>query len=101
MLPGSICSGSHSVTMFSSATTVTSGISGSFRSWMQDLGNFQIYNLRFHIPNTSRTSAPAWPARCLFLRRTPVENLRSHFAHGIAQANSQQRLPGVLEDVDH
>src|SRR5262245_61259754 len=92
MLPGSICSGNHSVTTFSSATIVTSAIS-------------ELLYLDAARPpderTVSRTSAPAGPSRSLFLGRTPVENLRPHFAHRITQAYAQQRLARILEDVDH
>src|SRR5260370_32354843 len=94
MLPGSICSGSHSVTMFSCATIVTSAVAQqpfSLSGW-------------FHCKDRktcSRTPAPAGAARALFLRGTPVEDLRPHLTHRVRQADPQQRLARVLEHVDH
>src|SRR5258708_24997595 len=51
------------------------------------------------LADSSRTSALPRAAG-LRPRRTPAENLRVHFAHRVAQADSQQRLARVLENVD-
>src|SRR5262249_48361700 len=90
MLPGCICSGSHSVTMFSSATMVTSVCSPIPNRPAPP--EFQ---------NVSRAAASARAARRLLLRRTPVEDFCPDLAHGVTQAHAQQRLARVLEHVDH
>src|SRR5262249_3646098 len=90
MLPGSICSGSHSVTMFSSATMVTS-VCSPVPNWRAPARAAKL----------SRAPAFACAARRLLLRGAPVEDFRPDLAHGVTQAHAQQGLARVLEHVDH
>src|SRR5215472_6621694 len=99
MLPGSICSGSHSVTMFSSATMVTSARTAFTRLHLERDLKFRTSNLLSLA--VSRAPATARRARRLLLRRPAIEDLRPHLAHRIAKAHPQQRLARILENVDH
>src|SRR5260370_628406 len=89
-VPGSICSGIHSVRILSSATMITSRSCTTSAAEPRSTA----------IADNSRTSALPRAAG-LRPRRTPAENLRMHFAHRIAQTDSKQRLARVLENVDH
>src|SRR5258708_35234137 len=95
MVPGSICSGSHSVTMLRSPTIVTSIGTAAL--------SLCVTSKLCGAPPLAAlgTSAPVVAARRLLLRGTAAENLSPDFPDRIAQAHPTQRLARVLENVDH
>src|SRR5258708_36710443 len=88
-LPGSICSGNHSVRMFSSATMAipSSLVLGTRKNSSSCPGS------------VLRTSS-ARAGRRLFLHWSGAGHLRPYLSHRIAQAYTQQRLARVLQDVN-
>src|SRR5947209_10431245 len=56
--------------------------------------------LRSHLEHL-RTPSSASVLGRVRLGRPPAEYLGAHLAHGIVQANPQQRLAGVLQNVDY
>src|SRR6185437_10665737 len=92
MVPGPISSGSHSVTMLNWPTMVTSvGLAPLLLLFLFRCRSCEL---------PSRASALEFARGLLVFRGPASENISPYFSNRIAQADPEQRLAGVLENVN-